>query len=121
MASMILDPLAEQFAQILVDTPCFASLHYIVPSADDPGSSEATGATYSRAPLTWDYASGVRLLSSVQQLQWLNLDGVTIIGIGAWDGATTGSMLLFAQLDTPVVVSDRGSYSLDAGALFVRI
>lgn len=121
MASMILDPLAEQFAQILVDTPCFASLHYIAPTEDDPGASEVTGPTYSRSVLTWDYASGLRLLKNVQQLQWLNLDQVTLIGVGAWDAPTGGNMLLFAQLDDPVVVADRGSHSLDAGALFVRI
>jgi len=121
MASMILDTLAAQFAEIVIDTPCYGSLHYITPTEDDPNSSEVTGPTYSRSPLTWDYASGLRLLSNVQQLQWLNLDQITLIGVGAWDAPTGGNMLLFAQLDTPVVVSDRGSYSLDAGSLFVRI
>ena len=121
MASMILDPLASRFAQILLDTPSFASLHYIAPSADDPSASEVTGPTYARAPLSWDAAAGARLLVNVQQLRWLNLDQVTIVGIGAWDQPTGGDLLLFAQLDTPVVVDDRGSYSLDAGALFVRL
>lgn len=121
MGSVIFDPLANQWAALLLEQSCFAALHYAYPSPDDPEASEVSGPTYSRPPLTWMYASGSRLLTNAYDLSWLNLDEVTLIGVGVWSAATSGDLLLFAQLDDPVVVSDRGSHQLGAGVLWVQI
>jgi hypothetical protein len=122
MASVINEPLATQWLDALRDKPCFASLHFEVPNPDDPGASEVDGATYSRSTLTWQYPSGdTRSLVNLQDLVWTNIESTTIVVIGVWDAPTKGNLLLWAQLDEPVPVPDRGSYTVDAQQLFVHL
>lgn len=121
MSSKIYDALAAQWAQVLLADNTYASLHYEVPSQTEPGDSEVSGPSYSRAILSWDDSTSPRLLSNVQQLVWQNLDAVTIVGVGVWSQPTSGDLWVFAQLDAPVVVAERGSYSLDVGSLWVSI
>lgn len=122
MASVIYDPLARPWLEYLIGIKCFASLHYEVPNPADPSASEIDGPTYARSPLTWDWAKDTsRTVWNVQDLSWLNLDEVTLVGIGAWSDPTRGDLLVFAQLDDPVPVPARGSYSLAANQLFVHV
>lgn len=121
MSSKIYDALAGLWAGVLLEGNTYGSLHYEVPSQTDPSASEVSGPTYARATLTWDDAISPRSLSNVQTLQWLNLDAVTVVGVGVWSAPTGGSLWVFAQLDEPVIVVDRGSYSLDVGALWVLV
>lgn len=122
MSSIIYDPLARPWLDYLIRIDCYASLHFEVPDPSDPGASEVTGPTYSRSPLTWDFVLDTsRTVWNVQDLSWLNLDEVTIIGVGAWTEPTKGDLLLFAQLDDPVAVLDRGSWRLPAQELLLRV
>lgn len=122
MASVIYDALAVPWLDYLVGTKCYASLHFEEPDPADPAASEITGPTYARAPLTWDFAKDTtRTVWNVQDLSWLNLDTVTIVGVGAWTEPTKGNFLVFAQLDDPYPVPDRGSYQLAANGLFVHV
>jgi hypothetical protein len=122
MASVIYDPLARPWLQYLIGIKCFASLHYEVPDPSDPAASEISSPTYARSPLTWDFAKDTtRTAWNVQDLTWLNLDAVTLVGVGAWTDPTKGEFLLFAQLDDPYPVPARGSYTLAANGLFVHV
>lgn len=122
MASVINDPLAKAWLERLSMLSCYASLHFEVPNPDDPAASEVSGGTYSRSPLTWDFAdNSTRYLWNIQQLQWLNLDKVTLVAVGAWTDPTKGELLLWAQLDEPIAVPDRGSYQVDAKQFFVHV
>lgn len=122
MSSVINDPLARVWLDHLVGTPCFASLHYEAPSPDDPASSEVDGVTYSRAILSWTYAlNDTRSVVNLQDLSWLNLESTTIVCVGAWDAPTNGNLLLWAQLDEPIPVPDRGSYKVGAKELFCHV
>jgi hypothetical protein len=122
MASVINDPLATQWLDLLKAKPCFASLHFEEPNPDDPGASEVDGATYSRATLTWTYApDSTRALVNLQDLVWKNIEQITLVAVGVWDAPTKGNLLLWAQLDAPVPVPDRGSFQVDALELFVSI
>ena len=122
MASTIYDPLAVPWLEHLIGIKCFASLHYEIPDPADPAASEITGPTYARSPLTWDWAKDTaRTVWNTQDLSWVNLDAVTIVGVGAWSDPTKGELLVFAQLDEPIPVPDRGSYRLGANELFVHV
>lgn len=115
MSAFMNDPLVRRWLTQLRAIPSYASLHFEVPSADDPGASEVSGGTYSRSSLTWDDVDGSRrALWNVQDLRWLNLQQVTVVAIGAWDAPTLGNCLLWTVLDEPVLVADRGSYALPA-------
>lgn len=122
MASTIYDPLADAWLSLLIGVNGFASLHYEIPDPADPAASEITGPTYSRSPLIWDYAKDTgRTVWNIQDLSWVNLDAVTIVGLGFWSDPTKGDLLVFAQLDEPVPVPDRGSYLLAANQWFVHV
>lgn len=121
MASVINDPLAILWLELLKAKPGYASLHYEVPNPYDPGASEVSGATYSRSPLTWTYPPDIRSLVNLQDLIWTNIDPTTIVVVGVWDAPTQGKLLLWAQLDEPHQVPDRGSYKVDAQQLFVHV
>jgi|JI8StandDraft_1071087.scaffolds.fasta_scaffold00464_37 hypothetical protein len=121
MASVIFDTLANAWTQILLDTPCYASIHFEFPTPDDPAASEVDGLSYARSPFIWDTAASQRALVNNDSLEWLNLDATTIIGVGTWDAPTGGNLLLFHQFDEPVSVADLGSYGLDARQLFVVV
>lgn len=121
MASVVFDALAAQWAGLLAGTPCYAGLHYNFPSTDDPLSSEVTGPSYTRASMSWSYTTSDRILVNSQEMSWVNLDQVTLIGVGVWDDPVAGDLLLFAQLDTPYVVKDRSSYQVPAGTLWMKI
>lgn len=120
MSAFFNDPLVGKWLADLVAVPCFASLHFEVPSADDPGASEVTGGTYARSPLTWDLvADSARAAWNVQGLSWLNLDKTTIVAVGVWDAPAQGRALLWMTLEEPVVVPDRGSYAVAANEMYV--
>lgn len=120
--SVINDPLAVEWLSLLEKTPCFASLHFEIPKPDDPSASEVTGGSYARSPLTWQVASGqTRFLWNIQSLQWLNLQQVTLVAVGAWTDPTKGQLLLWAMLEPPVPVNDRGSFQIAANQLFVTV
>lgn len=121
MASMIMDPLAQAWLAILRNTPCYASVHFEVPVPSDAGASEVQGVSYSRSVLTWNDEGSDRLLSNIQDLAWLNLEDVTLVGVGTWDAPAGGNLLVFAQFDEPVVIHGRGSHQVAAGSLFVRV
>lgn len=122
MASVITDVLAKEWLDSLKAKQCFASLHFEVPNPDDPGASEVDGATYSRSILTWDYPGGdIRSLVNIQDLTWTNIEMITIVCVGVWDASTKGNLLLYAQLDEPIPVPDRGSFTVAAKSLFVHV
>ena len=122
MASVINDPLARVWLDHLVATTGFASLHYETPNPDDPSASEVDGPTYSSSTLTWTYAlNDRRSVVNRQDLSWLNLQTTTIVCVGVWDAPTKGNLLLWAQLDEPIPVPDRGSYQVQAGQLFCHV
>ena len=122
MASVINDPLAIEWLELLKAKQGYASLHFEVPNPDDPGASEVDGATYSRSTLTWTYPAGdIRSLVNLQDLIWTNINPTTIVVVGVWDSPTKGNLLLWAQLDEPYPVPDRGSYKVDAQQLFVHV
>jgi hypothetical protein len=58
---------------------------------------------------------------NVQDLVWTNIETTTIVAVGVWDAPTKGTLLLWAQLDAPVPVADRGSFQVDAQQLFVHL
>lgn len=120
MTAFINDFLVDKWLTDLKAIPCFASLHFEIPSADDPGASEVPGGTYTRTPLTWDEVdNSPRGVWNVQDLQWLNLEKTTIVAVGVWDAPTKGNCLLWTVLDEPVIVADRGSYLVAAHGLYV--
>lgn len=122
MSSVINDPLAEAWLESLIATQCYASLHFEVPNPDDPGASEVTGPTYARSILTWEWAlNDRRSIVNLQDLVWTNLDQVTIVAVGAWTEPTKGDLLLWAQLDEPIPVADRGSWLVAAKEFFVHL
>lgn len=121
MSSRIYDALAEIWAGALLAGNTYGSLHYEIPTQTDPSASEVSGPTYARATLSWDDSVSLRSLSNVQLLEWLNLDAVTVVGVGVWSEPTGGDLWVFALLDSPVIVEDRSSYSLDIGALWVLV
>jgi hypothetical protein len=122
VASVINDPLATEWLELLKAKQCFASLHFEAPNPDDPGASEISGSTYARSTLTWNYPIGdIRSLVNVQDLVWTNIETTTIVAVGVWDAPTKGTLLLWAQLDAPVPVADRGSFQVDAQQLFVHL
>ena len=122
MASSIWDPLAKAWLEYLKDIQGYASLHFEMPNPDDPSASEVDGTTYSRAMLKWDWAdNSFRTLWNNADCQWLNLEQVTIVAIGVWSDPTKGELLVVAELDEPIPVPDRGSYTLDAKSLFVHV
>jgi hypothetical protein len=120
MASTVYDALANEWLAILQETTCYASLHYEVPSTDNPLASEADSPSYTRSMFLWT-PGGTRTLSNLEGLQWLNLEDITIIGVGAMNAPVGGQLLLFFQLDDPIPINGRGSWSLGAGELFVRV
>lgn len=120
MSAFINDPLVVKWLADMKAIPSFASLHFDIPTADDPGASEVAGGTYSRSPLTWDTVEdSERGVWNVQDLSWLNLEKTTIVAVGAWDAPTKGNCLLWTVLEEPVIVSDRGSYVVAAHSLYV--
>lgn len=120
MSAFFCDPLVRKWLAQVKAGNCYASLHFEVPSADDPGASEVSGGTYARSTLTWDDAgASTRAVWNVQDLAWLNLQQVTVVAVGAWDAPAKGSCLLWTVLDEPVAVPDRGSYALPAHGLFI--
>jgi hypothetical protein len=121
MASTIYNPLAQEWLQILLDTPCYAALHFEVPSEDDTGASEVDGLSYARCSFIWTATASLRTLVNNSELEWLNLEATTIVGIGAWDAPTGGNLLLFHQLDQAKPIADLGSYRLDARQLYVTL
>ena len=120
MASVIADALASKWMGSLADIPCFASLHYEVPSGDQPMASEIDGSTYVRAPLTWNLLTP-RTAVNTQALEWLNIEDTTIVAVGVFNAPFGGQLLLVAALDDPYPISGRGSYRVDEGSLYVTI
>lgn len=122
MSSVINDPLAEAWLESLIATQCYASLHFEVPNPDDPGASEVTGPTYARSMLAWEWAlNDRRSIVNLQDLAWTNLDQVTIVAVGVWTEPTKGDLLLWAQLDEPIPVQDRGSWMIAAKEFYVHL
>lgn len=123
MSSYITDSLAKTWLEVLTGKPyamMYASLHFETPDPADPAASEVSGGSYSRSIVTFDLVDP-RSINNVQQLQWLNLEQVTIVAVGVWTEPTKGEMLLWTLLDEPVPVPDRGSYQVDAKDFFVRL
>jgi len=122
MASVINDPLVTKWLDALKAIPGFASLHYEIPDPADPEASEVTGGSYARSSLKWDYVdNSTRALWNIEDLAWLNLETVTIVAVGVWDDPTKGKLLLWAVLDEPIPIADRGSYQVGAHQLFVTL
>jgi hypothetical protein len=120
MASVIWDTQAAIWIASLHEVPCYAGVHFEMPTPDNPLASECTSGSYARSPLTWTY-SAVRTITNLQAMEWLNLEDTTIIGIGAWDAPAGGQLRVFFQLDDPIPIAGRGSWQLSAQQLYVHI
>lgn len=118
MGTYVMDVLASAWLELLVETPMFASLHYEVPSTDNPVASEVNGATYARVPVVWRRV-GFRTLVNNQAMQWLNLEQTSIGAVGLFTDPFAGAMVLYSGLSAPVPVSARGSYEIGAEELVI--
>lgn len=120
MATTVYPAQATIWLASLQATQMYASVHFELPSTADPFASECVSSSYVRSLLTWEFEDE-RTLWSVQGLEWLNLEDTTIIGVGATDAPFGGNLRLWFQLDDPVTISGRGSWSLPAHSLVVQI
>lgn len=120
MPSVINEALATQWLDLLRAQTCYASLHFEIPSLDNPLASEVDGPSYVRSELTWEYGSA-RALRNIQLLSWMNLSLVTIEAIGVWDETTNGDLLVTAVLDDPITIPNLGSWELSPGLLWVAV
>lgn len=122
MASVIYPYLANAWLSELEATACYAGVFFEVPSSVDPAASECSGVSYTRSVLTWTFTTSTsRTLANVQLLEWLNLQDTSVVGIGTWNSPVGGDLLMFHQLDEVINIAGRGSYSLDAGLLYVHL
>lgn len=118
MTTYVTDALATAWLSLIVDTPTFASLHFEVPSTDNPAASEVGGATYARVPIVWRQV-GARTLVNNQPMQWLNLEQTSIGAVGLFTAPFGGVLLVSSALSSPVPVPDRGSYEIAAEELVI--
>lgn len=102
-----------------VGTP-YVSLHTAAPG--DTGADEVTAGdnTYARQAATFAAPSGDACTNSAA-LEWLDLPGVTLVGVGIWDAASGGNCMYAGLLALERTISAGGSFRIEIGELSVSV
>lgn len=96
----------------------YVSLHYALPPANDPKSTELTATSYTRQRTYWTKTT--RMIGNQDVLGWYNLPATAITHIGVFDGPYSSNLMFVLELTSPYVLAPNDSYELGPGELYLR-
>lgn len=105
-------------ASLVADGPFYASLHTSDPRVGDPTASEVTDADYVRQEFTFA-ALGARAANNVEQLEWENVDPITVSHVGVFAGPTDANLCFVYVPATEILVAAGKNYVVASGDLYV--
>ena len=103
---------------LLYNHNTYIGLHITDPGVLGDYGSEVSGGSYIRQAVTFSDA-GSRSSGNTTQATFTDMPAVIVSYIGVWDASTTGNLIAYKALASPITVADGYTFTVPASSLVI--
>lgn len=100
-------------------TSVYIALYSVMPS-DSSSGTEVTGGSYVRKIATFNVASGGSATNNAN-IDFTSMPTITVVGVGVLDAVSSGNLLFWSDLPSPISVISGDTVRIASGALSISL